>query len=196
MPGCAARTGARLGEKTKAFITEGAESTEEGGGMGPRIGELYTAGVKPHPRIRKTVKWGGAVVSVLLLVVWVASVWCGVGYHTLYKGFGISSGILAVTGTTPPQAEYMPGWAFDADRSIDRMRWWFDVGTTSLEWRLIVPLWFLAALPLVLSVIAARLEITARRRANKHLCTKCKYDRIGLAVGAVCPECGAAAPAV
>ena len=31
--------------------------------------------MKPHPRIRKTVKWGGAAVTVLLGVVWIASLW-------------------------------------------------------------------------------------------------------------------------
>ena len=31
--------------------------------------------MKPHPRIRKTIKWGGAVVTVLLVVVWIASGW-------------------------------------------------------------------------------------------------------------------------
>jgi hypothetical protein len=29
--------------------------------------------VKPHPRIRKTIKWGGAAVTVLLAVVWIGS---------------------------------------------------------------------------------------------------------------------------
>ena len=36
--------------------------------------------MKPHPKIRKTVKWGGAAVSVLLLVVWVGSGWYDVSY--------------------------------------------------------------------------------------------------------------------
>ena len=30
--------------------------------------------MKPHPRIRKTIKWGGAVVTVLLVGVWVDSI--------------------------------------------------------------------------------------------------------------------------
>ena len=29
--------------------------------------------MKPHPRVRKTIKWGGAVVTVLLLLVWFGS---------------------------------------------------------------------------------------------------------------------------
>ena len=51
------------------------------------------------------------------------------------------------------------------------------------------------AVPVTLNAIATavawRLDTLARRRANKLLCTKCTYDRTGLAAGAVCPECGA-----
>ena len=36
--------------------------------------------MKPHPRIRKTIKWGGAAVTVLLVVVWVGSGWLSVGW--------------------------------------------------------------------------------------------------------------------
>ena len=36
---------------------------------------VYDEIVKPHPRIRKMVKWGGAVASVLLMGAWVGSVW-------------------------------------------------------------------------------------------------------------------------
>jgi hypothetical protein len=37
--------------------------------------------MKPHPRIRKTIKWGGAAVTLLLVVVWVGSGWirCSLG---------------------------------------------------------------------------------------------------------------------
>jgi hypothetical protein len=31
--------------------------------------------MKPHPRIRRTIKWGGSVVTALLVVVWIASGW-------------------------------------------------------------------------------------------------------------------------
>ncbi len=41
-------------------------------------GVWYIDAMKPHPpphRIRKTIKWGGAVVTVLLVVVWIGSGW-------------------------------------------------------------------------------------------------------------------------
>ena len=38
--------------------------------------------MKPHPKIRKTIKWGGAVVTVLLVVVWIGSGWWGAEYTT------------------------------------------------------------------------------------------------------------------
>jgi hypothetical protein len=36
--------------------------------------------MRPHPRIRKTIKWGGAAVTVLLVVVWIGSGWWYVEY--------------------------------------------------------------------------------------------------------------------
>jgi uncharacterized OB-fold protein len=35
------------------------------------------------------------------------------------------------------------------------------------------------------------LDAKARRRILLNLCPNCSYDRAGLAMGAVCPECGA-----
>ena len=37
------------------------------------------------------------------------------------------------------------------------------------------------------------LDARARRRARHGLCTKCNYNRTGLAPTALCPECGASA---
>ncbi|MEN0020548.1 MAG: hypothetical protein AAF747_06675 [Planctomycetota bacterium] len=34
----------------------------------------------------------------------------------------------------------------------------------------------------------------AKRRAERGLCTRCCYDRSGLAADAACPECGYAEP--
>ena len=36
--------------------------------------------MKPHPRIRKTIKWGGAAATVLLVVVWIGSGWVVLGW--------------------------------------------------------------------------------------------------------------------
>jgi len=45
-----------------------------------------------------------------------------------------------------------------------------------------------------ITAVAWRLDTLARRRADRTHCPRCRYDRSGLAAGAVCPECGTAAP--
>ncbi len=47
-----------------------------------------------------------------------------------------------------------------------------------------------AVLIATITAAAWRFDTLARRRASLNLCPKCNYDRTGLAVGAVCPECG------
>jgi hypothetical protein len=52
--------------------------------------------MKPHPRIRKTVKWGGAAVSVVLMVVWVGSRWFFADVSTARgTGVGVAAGRLS-----------------------------------------------------------------------------------------------------
>src|SRR4051812_37657088 len=43
--------------------------------------------MKPHPRIRKTIKWGGAVLTVLLVALWIGSGWWSWYSPRLYGRF-------------------------------------------------------------------------------------------------------------
>ena len=54
------------------------------------------------------------------------------------------------------------------------------------------PLWSPLLVTLLITGVAWRVDALARRRAGLDLCPKCRYDRAGLATGAVCPECGRA----
>jgi len=45
--------------------------------------------MKPHPRVRRTIKWGGAVITALLIALWIASRWCGVMCGTRTNDWGI-----------------------------------------------------------------------------------------------------------
>lgn len=103
--------------------------------------------MKPHPRIRKTIKWGGAAVTVLLVVVWI---WDG----QLYVN-----------------------WMSYREKSVN-------------------PIWQPLAVALLATATAWWLDTLARRRGRPGLCPTCQYDRTGLPPGAVCPECGAAAPKI
>ncbi len=160
--------------------------------------------MKPHPRIRKTIKWGGAVVTVLLVVVWVGS-----GRMSLYwmngRGFmaNVNRGLIQLhypaggfigsvlqasprASNLPPALE--PMWAKEV-HEWDLLCWvqWHDGQYRNGRG---IPIWIAVLGALSLTSIAWRLDTLARRRTRLNLCPKCNYDRTGLVGGAVCPECG------
>lgn len=106
--------------------------------------------MKPRPRIRKTIKWGGAVMSVWLAGVWLISL--------------------------PARKHGV----------------WFARASPGSAWAFLqaIPFWTPAALAFAITAIAWRLDTLATRLARLNLCPTCRYDRTGLAAGAVCPECG------
>ncbi len=157
--------------------------------------------MKPHPRIRKTVKWGGAVVSALLVVVWVASGWLDVrwedpeGHRVSVHGgeFWIARGY--------PRYHQLPwsgkgismrthAWSLYPQRPLD----WAGPRTSKVDWMFSCALWFPASIALLAALTAWHLDTLARRRTRIGLCPKCSYNRTGLPPASVCPECGAAAP--
>jgi hypothetical protein len=150
--------------------------------------------MKPHPKIRKTVKWGGAAVTLLLVVVWIGSVaanltWCSpvTTELTLYKGrlqFRHT-----VVGGPDPDREWWAG--FWAGRSP---LWTPQILSVPGRLAVTLPLWIPTGAVLLVTASAWRLDMLARRRERAGLCPKCYYDRAGLAAGAACPECGSAAP--
>ncbi len=157
--------------------------------------------MKPHPRIRETIKWGGAAVTVLLVVVW----WVTSQRRIVLGGHdgrvvAISSGAVML-GPDDPDAslfgfpmDYPSEFAFTywspgsklIWRPIRSVRVW---GTTGC-----LPLWMLVAPVFVSTMAAWRVDTLSRRRAMLNLCPKCHYDRTGLAPSATCPECGHSAP--
>jgi len=164
--------------------------------------------MKPHPRIRKTAKWGGAVVTVLLAVVWLGSGWylvrwgiapgwavftecgrCDVVYAPhFYNGHGAPSverreGPGASRGPAP----FRLGWRYfhglygkPTDRGGQEEHWW-------------VPHWPFVAIAAFVTVLGWGADFRASRRARLNCCPKCNYDRTGLAASTVCPECGSKA---
>jgi hypothetical protein len=153
--------------------------------------------VKPHPRIRTTVKWGGAAVTVLLAGVWVGSGWQSylwIDMNSPMHGYALESGSLSVLGPNRAfvHSQYR-GWV--AHRHVFVMNW--RVGTRMVSsweaWS--IPLWIFVLPVAVASGAAWHLDTRARRRAKLDLCPKCGYNRTGLTPGAVCPECGTASVA-
>jgi hypothetical protein len=147
--------------------------------------------MKPHPRIRKTIKWGGAALTVLLAAVWIWSGWGFVRFPlrgdlaTVGGSVSLSLGSGRFTRTTLGIVQY-PGWA---GLAFDGFR--YETNSGSAVTLISVPLWAPGMLSLCVTAIAWRLDTLASRRALLNLCPNCHYDRTDLAPGAACPECGA-----
>jgi hypothetical protein len=153
--------------------------------------------MKPHPRppiIRKTIKWGGAAVTVLLVASWILSVWWCVSWSNSRRGFvTIGGGGFDVMYHQPNTPIDHGQWRWDPVADDAPFRWWFsayNLGGWSRFSLISIPLWFPIVVAGTASSLAWRLDSMARRRARINLCPKCHYDRAGLAKGAVCPECG------
>ncbi len=153
--------------------------------------------MKSHPRIRKTVKWGGAVLTVLFLTIWISSRWWYLDY--LSRGgtwtVGVSEGTVSIGQVTPSGwPNPPPPWYYGFLDPPLHLAWWFDWGSLPpSDWWFFVPLWVPAAATLLATGAAWRLDALARRRARAGCCAKCGYDLTGNTTG-ICPECGAAAP--
>jgi hypothetical protein len=149
--------------------------------------------MKPHPRIRKAIKWGGAAVTLLLVVVWIGSA----VYPSLYL---LSSGVQCgaadgcmVAGRLqfPKWMSPRTGWYFSKPQWE---LWWLPSWSRSgAYWECFIPLWPIVFIAALSTATAWRLDTLARRRAKLNLCPTCHYDRTGLAPTALCPECGRAA---
>ena len=146
-----------------------------------------------HPRLRiaarKMVKWGGAMVALVLLVAWIGSSLGNVYWFPpsrYYAGvmsarlFIVDTGVIGNPGD-PKRFRFeqpgQPGWCFDPTA-------WPVSRFYSM------PLWPLPLLSLLATAAAWRVEAKYLRRAREGACPACGYDRAGLAAGAVCPECG------
>ena len=157
--------------------------------------------MRPHPRIRKTIKWGGLVLSVVLatLAFWTTGrVWRyqhvrGLRVHSYYFGHGAARYYRqSATGRGFLPSHYT-GWSTWALPKRGMM-WWFDNAGSDPIRIIVVPFWVPAAACLIASALAWRLDTLATRRAKLGMCPKCSYSRTGLAASAPCPECGSAAP--
>src|SRR6185295_4090222 len=93
----------------------------------------------PYPRIRKTVKWGGAIVTVLLVALWLGSGWWTVQWSggSGYTAFTYS-GRFHVNHLRPgPKFAEHAGW-FVA-REPFSMRWPFVWARTKIDWICVIP---------------------------------------------------------
>ncbi len=148
--------------------------------------------MKPHPRIRKTIKWGGVAATVLLVVVWVGSGWGWIDFRAAndFK-LGVSQGRVELSTAQDKLHWEEPGLHGEC-LPWYLMRWSPEWYLGKPLWTLYIPVWMITAAVFLLTALAWRLDTLARRRARLNLCPTggCGYDRTGLAAGAECPECG------
>ncbi len=154
--------------------------------------------MKPHPRIRKTITWGGAAVTALLVVAWLGSAVREVRVHHPRVWANLENGRASVfvpseefrrfIAASPPQH----GLITFPVSSPGGLRWWFERETKVAGTTVAIPLWSAVLASLAPTVLMWRLDTLAHRREKLNLCPTpgCGYDRTGLATGAVCPECG------
>jgi hypothetical protein len=148
--------------------------------------------MKPHPRIRKTIKWGGAAVTVLLVAVWIGCGWWVAGYRANQLVVSLEPGVVVVISGPYLSDPLSMGWYAIPRGEFTHWTWGFVNASTPESRVLFFPVWLFVAATLVPSAAAWRLDTLARRRAKLNLCAKCGYDRTGLrgGIGAKCPECG------
>src|SRR5207244_1377755 len=130
--------------------------------------------MKPHPGIRKTVKWGGAAVTVLLVVVWIGSGWWVAGWSTNDAHcFQVSAGRFIASYF--PSNKAMRGWtpACGIFPLPSAFEWSPAFNSHHGGWGLLVPLWIPTLSTSAASVLAWRLDTLARRRARLNLCPQC-----------------------
>jgi hypothetical protein len=143
------------------------------------------------PRLSKIARWGGAALTLLLVAGWIASNWMYFGIVSEAGAFsGLKNGRVIIG-----QDEGLK-WA-DSDTAF----WTESSWPTQMAskpggiWQpadgVVIPLWPISVGLLLGTVAAWRTARHARPSAFLHACRECGYDRTGIAVGALCPECGA-----
>jgi hypothetical protein len=143
----------------------------------------------------KSIKWIGAVVTVVLLLVWVGSRWYGFGLYTRSSSnlAGVFGGRLVLVWTMPlsSQLRDLRG-SFDFQVGTQPFHWWFefrsDVSSRMRE--IAIPTWSLALLTATPTVWLWRRDRRRRRAEAANCCRTCGYSRTGLPADRACPECG------
>jgi hypothetical protein len=152
--------------------------------------------MSPHPVLRQTIKWGGAAASLILISAWLINGKWG-GYWVFGRGdcIQVDGGLIELhLGGT--------GWSKDVPGpyTIKHSGWWWDHadvfgtlpdGPGRYFTFSLLPL---ACAAILITIPAWILDARARRRARAGLCRTCHYDRGGLPLDTVCPECGSATP--
>jgi len=155
---------------------------------------MYTA----HLSRRSVARWFATSAFVLLLVVWIASIW-------------VEARVAIADAENPQYTRYWvsvwggrvwigenrnPAGGMDVHTGITLgppgIRWSFSSRNNRSYRDVIIPLWTPTLLAGVTAAWCWRRERQRRRLASAGSCPSCGYSRAGLATEAKCPECGTA----
>jgi hypothetical protein len=136
-------------------------------------------------RVRKVGKWGGVVVTAMLVAAWVVSRWQGA---RVVVGSEVIVTLHAGEARATTMGPMSPRMSFGR---VDPPHWeWSFFGKTwGGDFTYEAPLWA----PIVMLGAATCVLWWWDTRASGRMqgrCAACGYDRAGLGAGAVCPECG------
>lgn len=151
-------------------------------------------------RLRITIKWGGMILTVLLLLAWVWSAKWSIGVHQPTAGALLNEGCIELQWREPFGLRRGSLSLSGPHRHSIRSRWWFRESAISVRalsmgsWqsssytskRVSIPLWCLA---LLMGTFPVSLWWRDQLR-GPGLCRVCAYDLRANTSGE-CPECGA-----
>ena len=150
---------------------------------------------------RRRVKWAGMVLSVLVLITYIGSIWLSADVfrftNSSFTSVGIRSGRLAVMRRYCSDGPIFGGTSIHSifKRRQPRFYLWCDWAirentNLSTGWVIhVTAIWIPLWLPLLLIATPTAYFWYTDRRAKPWQCPKCRYDLRGLD-GGVCPECG------
>lgn len=137
--------------------------------------------MKPHLRVRKTVKWGGAVIVVLLVALWIYNGWWSILFVNARSATVIAdSGRLLIgpVRLTEGERRWLRRWP---SSNPGRFRWGLSVERAHMTRQIAIPLWFPTALCVISASAAWRFDIMTRRRTHSGNCPSCNHNLAGLA---------------
>jgi len=140
-------------------------------------------------RLRRVLKWGGLVLSLLIAAAWAVSIRWEVGQRVwdrprFYLRAGLIAGRLVYAYDAAPRPTPRRSfWFFE--RNPWPAQWFLEVDKWGNLWSISLPLW----IPFLLVATPAAILWWRDRRFPPGHCQHCGYDLTGNTSG-TCPECG------
>ena len=136
----------------------------------------------------RIVRWAGCALTLALPPVWAASAFGNLYYDFGQSGYSCGLAFGSVALSSKPPGPSPSGWEIHLYPRPVRpsVEWLPQVVRRGPYSAVVVPLW----LPWLAIAGLTIWRWRADRLIVPHACSKCGYDRRGLAMDAKCPECG------